>query len=424
MKIKLNKTFLENVKPSETQDLLVWDEVVPSLLVRVRSSGRKSFYAYYRLRNRKQQKLKLGDFPFMTVDEAREKCRSLNYRAFDGFDPVQEIRDLCAIEKDLAYSATVRDLKEKYFSEHVIHKKESSAKNEACYWRNHILPYLADKPVRSVTGGDISLIHNAIAKQASRTGYKTTTANRVLEILKKAFNLAEEWGWREEGTNPCRRVKKFKERKRKRFLSVAEAQRLYAVLQKYIASPDYRRRQIARYILLLLYTGARKTEMMTAKWANIRPERGVLILPDTKSGEVQELQIPEEGFSILEDIRTDQKKNRRNSEYIFDGHISGQPLKDEGLHWDEIRAEAKLENFVLHDLRHSFASFVAMTTGSLLVIQEMLRHADPKTSQRYTHFFNDPLRLAVNKTASTIKSVMQDEKVIDIETARRLQNVS
>ena len=87
MKIKLNKTFLENVKPSETQDLLVWDEVVPSLFVRVRSSGRKSFYAYYRLRNRKQQKLKLGDFPFMTVDEAREKCRSLNYRAFDGFDP-------------------------------------------------------------------------------------------------------------------------------------------------------------------------------------------------------------------------------------------------------------------------------------------------------------------------------------------------
>jgi integrase len=424
MKIKLNKTYLENVKPLETQDLLIWDEVVPSLFVRVRPLGRKSFYAYYRLRNRKQQKIKLGDFPFMTVDEAREKCRTLNYRAFDGFDPVQEIRDRCAIEEDLAYSATVRDLKEKYFAEHVIHKKESSARGEVSYWNVHILPYIADKPVRMVTGGDISLIHNSIAKQPSRTGYKTTTANRVLEILKKAFNLAEEWGWRDEGTNPCRKVKKFKERKRKRFLSVAEAQRLYAVLQKYIASPSYRRRQIARYILLLLYTGARKNELMTGKWSNIRPERGVLILPDTKSGEVQELQIPEEGFLILDDIRADQKKRRPDSEYIFDGHAHGQPLKDEGHHWDDIRKEAKLDDFVLHDLRHSFASFVAMTTGSLLVIQETLRHADPKTSKRYTHLLNDPLRLAVNKTAGTIKSVMQNEKVIDIETARRLQNVS
>ncbi|MBQ8465698.1 MAG: tyrosine-type recombinase/integrase [Alphaproteobacteria bacterium] len=424
MKLKLNKSIIEAAAPLETQDLLIWDEVLPALFVCVRPSGRKSFYAMYRLRNRKQQKIKLGDFPQMSVDEAREKCRALTNRAFDGFNPVQEIRDRCAVEADLAYSATVRDLKEKYFAEHVIHKKETSAKNEVSYWNVHILPYIGDKQVRAVTGGDISFIHNSIAKQPSRTGYKTTTANRVLEILKKAFNLAEEWDWRDEGSNPCRKVKKFKERKRKRFLSVAEVQRLDAVLQKYLASPDYRHRQIARYILLLLYTGARKNELMCAKWANIRPERGVLILPDTKSGEVQELQIPEEGFLILDDIRADQKKKRPNSEYIFDGHIHGQPLKDEGRHWDNIRAEAKLADFVLHDLRHSFASFVAMTTGSLLVIQETLRHADPKTSQRYTHFFNDPLRLAVNKTASTIKSVMKNEKVVDIETARRLQNAS
>ena len=126
MKIKFNKSALEELKPLENKDFLVWDTILPGLFVRVRPSGRKSFYAVYRLRNHKQQKIKLGDFPVITVEDAREKCRELTNSAFDGFDPVKQIKDRAAAELDPAVSGTVEDLYKKYMAEHAIHKKAST----------------------------------------------------------------------------------------------------------------------------------------------------------------------------------------------------------------------------------------------------------------------------------------------------------
>ena len=124
-------------------------------------------------------------------------------------------------------------------------------------------------------------------------------------------------------------------------------------------------------------------------------------------------------MDILADIREDQRRNNRESDYIFDGHVRGQPLKDEGKHWDNIRAEAGLKDFRMHDLRHSFASYMAMATGSELMIQQSLRHADAKTSKRYTHMFNEPLRSAVNQTAGKIIEAMRGDKIVDFETAKQ-----
>lgn len=420
MKLKLNKSVVDGTTPLKGKDLFIFDEVMPQLFVCVRPSGRKSFYAIYRLRNRKQQKVKLGDFPFMSVDEARDKCRGLINSAFDGFDPVQQIKERASASVDLALSGTVFDLYEKYMAEHAIHKKASSASNDLIYWNKHILPRIGKKPVRSVTRGDITLIHNSIGQETNAKGeLKTTTANRVLEVLKKAFNLAEDWEWRPEGSNPCRRIKKFAERKRRRYLTMQECVNLYKVLTDYLKNPSYRARQVAYLVFLLLYTGGRKNEILTAKWSYVVPERGVLALPDTKSNEPQDVQLSDEAFEVLGWVRADQEKNGRPGDYIFDGHIKGQPLKDEGDHWDKIRALAHLVDFRMHDLRHSFASFVAMVTGSPLMIKEALRHADQKTSERYTHMFNDPLRLAVNQTTAKLREIMTDGKIVSIDELRR-----
>ena len=129
--------------------------------------------------------------------------------------------------------------------------------------------------------------------------------------------------------------------------------------------------------------------------------------------EPQDIQLSSEVLEILKRVRDDQQKNGRPGEYIFDGHNIGQPLKDEGRHWDNIRAEAGLRDFCLHDLRHSFASFMAVTTGSKIMIQQSLRHADPSTSDRYTHLINDPLRVAVGQTSSKIKDVMHGNKIVN-----------
>ena len=310
MKIKFNKSALEELKPLENKDFLVWDTILPGLFVRVRPSGRKGFYAVYRLRNHKQQKIKLGDFPVITVEDAREKFRELTNSAFDGFDPVKQIKDRAAAELDPAVSGTVEDLYKKYMAEHAIHKKTSSAANDVIYWERHILPRLGQKAVRSVTRGDISAVHNAIGQEVNSKGQlKTTTANRVLEVLKKAFNLAEDWEWRPEGSNPCRKVKKFAERPRRRYLSMQECINLYQVLSDYLKDERYRARPIAHLVLLLLYTGGRRGEIITAKWSYVVPERCVLALPDTKANRPQDIQLSNEALEVLEWIRADQQKN-------------------------------------------------------------------------------------------------------------------
>lgn len=422
MKMKITKSLIEGTKAADSSDLIIWDTILSGFFAVIRPSGRRSFYAIYRLRNHKQQKVKLGDFPAMTVEAAREKYKELTGQAFDGLDPVAIIRERAMDADDLAKSATVRDLHDKYMAEHAIHKKASSVQNDVGYWKNHILPYIGDKLVRRVTRGDISYIHNTVAQKKNRKGeLMTVTANRVLEVLNKAFNLAEVWEWRPEGTNPCRQIKDFAEKKRRRYLAAEECVSLYNVLLEYLKAENYHQRQVANLVMLLLFTGARKNEMMRAKWSYIVPERGVMALPDTKSNEPQDVQLSIEVLEILKRIHDDQQKNGRPGEYIFDGHIIGQPLKDEGRHWDNIRAEAKLKDFCLHDLRHSFASFMAVTTGSKIMIQQSLRHADPSTSDRYTHLINDPLRVAVGQTTSKIQDVMHGNKIVNFEDAKRRQ---
>ena len=423
MKQKITKTLIEGAQAPGNSELKIWDTILSGFFVSVRPSGRKSFYAFYRLRNHKQQKIKLGDFPAMTVEEAREKYKELTNQVFDGVDPVAAIRERARLEEpDPARNGTVRDLYIKYMGEHAIHKKPSSALNDKGYWNNHILPYIGDKRVREVTRGDISFIHNAIGQKVNRKGeLMTVTANRVLEVLSKAFSLAEAWEWRPDGSNPCTRIEDFREKKRRRYLSADESVRLNNVLLNYIKSENYRKRQIGNLIFLLLFTGARRNEMLTAKWSYIVPERVVMALPDTKSNEPQDVRLGVEALQVLERIRTDQRERGRTGEWIFDGHIVGQPLKDEGDHWDDIRQKAGLADFHMHDLRHSFASFMAVTTGSKVMIQQALRHADPSTSDRYTHMFDDPLSLAVAQTTSKIKDVMNGCKIVNIDDARRQQ---
>lgn len=425
MKVKITKTLIEGAQTPEKSELLIWDTILPGFYVSVRPSGRKSFYAVYRLRNHKQQRMKLGDFPTITVEEAREKYKDLTTQAFNGVDPVKQIRERASAEADPAISGTVNDLYKKYMAEHAIHKKPSSAANDVIYWERHILPRLGSKAVRSVTRGDITSVHNSISQEVNSKGQlKTTTANRVLEVLKKAFNLAEDWEWRPEGSNPCRKVKKFAEKPRRRYLSMSECVSLYGVLSNYLTDERYRARQVAYLVFLLLYTGGRRGEIITAKWKYLVPERGVLALPDTKANRPQDVQLGNEALEVLSWIRADQEKNGYSGEYIFDGHVKGQPLKDEGDHWDNIRLKAGLIDFRMHDLRHSFASFMAMTTGSQVMIKEALRHSDAKTSERYTHMFNDPLRLAVNQTTAKLREVMSKGKVVSIDEARRAKLIA
>lgn len=415
MKIKLTKSYIDN-SPVAEQNYNIWDTLIPGLFVMVYTNGRKSFYCQFRLKNKKQKKAKIGDFPAVLLEDARETAKKWLAIAADGRDPIEEIKKRAAQliylpEKD----GTVAELYEKFLTDYAdIEMKEGSRRNVYSYWKNHIKPLLQDKKVRAVSSGDISTLKITVANKKNRKGEPMiVTANRVMEVVSSMFNRAEIWGWRDRHTNPVEDITHFKEKKRKRYPTPEEAQRLGNVLDEYIRRGDKGNnysRKCARLFLLLLYTGARRSEMRNAKWKWLDWNKAKIFLPDSKSNEPIEIEIPSPAMEILSEMY--QERTDPTHPYIFEGKKYHQHLADEKRIWQRIKKKAKLEDFRVHDLRHAFASFAVIETKSLPMVGGLLHHKDGNTTNRYAHLMDDPLRAAVENTAFRIGSALWGDRIV------------
>lgn len=415
MKIKLTKSYIDNL-PIEAKDYKIWDVLIPGLFIAVYSTGRKSFYCYFRLKNRQQKKAKIGDFPATLLDKARETAQKWLTIAAEGRDPIEEIKERA---EKLVYSpekdGTVAELYNKFLTDYAdIEMKESSRKNVYGYWNNHIKPLLGDKKVRMISSGDISTLKIAVANKKNRQGLPmTTTANRVLEVVSSMFNQAIIWGWRDKHTNPVEDISHFKEKKRKRYPTPEEAKKLGNVLEAYIKRGDSSKayfRKCARLFLILLYTGARRSEIRNAKWKWLDWDKAKLFLPDSKGNEPIEIEIPDPAMRILAEMY--KERTDPTHPYIFEGKKHHQHLTDEKRIWQSIKKEAKLEDFRVHDMRHAFASYAICETKSLPMVGGLLHHKDGNTTNRYAHLMDDPLRAAVEDTASRISSALWGDRMI------------
>lgn len=415
MKIKLTKSYIDS-SPVKEHDYNIWDTLIPGLFVVVYSSGRKSFYCQFRLKNKKQKKAKIGDFPAVLLEDAREKAQKWLAIAADGRDPIEEIREraarlVYAPEKD----GTLAELYDKFLSDYAnFEMKKRSRENVYGYWKNHIKPLLGEKKVRMVSSGDVSTLKITVANKKNRQGLPmTTTANRVLEVLSSMFNQAIIWGWRDKHTNPVDDIGHFREKKRKRYPAPEEAERLGNVLDEYIKRGDKGNnysRKCARLFLLLLYTGARRSEMRDAKWKWLDWEKAKMYLPDSKSNEPIEIEIPDPAMQILAEMYKERKDSTHP--YIFEGKKYHQHLADEKRIWQSIKKAAGLEDFRVHDLRHAFASYAVVETKSLPMVGGLLHHKDGNTTNRYAHLMDDPLRAAVEDTAFRISSALWKKRVV------------
>jgi integrase len=212
------------------------------------------------------------------------------------------------------------------------------------------------------------------------------------------MNLAELWGERSDGSNPCRHVEKYRENKRSRFLSANELARLGAACQRCEDDGMISRSFIA-LVRLLIFTGARLSEIQKAQWEWLDFESGVLRLPDSKTG-AKTIVLPTAALDVLRQLRS-----APGNPHIIAGE-KNRYLVNVWKHWTVLRALAGLKDVRLHDLRHSFASVGAAGGMPLNILGGLLGHTQAQTTSRYAHLATDPLKAAANRIAGTIAATM------------------
>ena len=381
---RLTKRFIDALKAAG-RDVILFDEELPGFGLRVKPNGARSFLIQYRQGGR-TRRLTLGRYGRLTPDEARKLAKQHLGAVGRGGDPSEE-------RHRSQEAPTLTQFADRYMLDHALGKKKPrSAEGDRRMLRDVILPRLGRRKVEDITRSEVVKLHQGLAA----TPY---SANRVLALLSKMFNLAERWGVRPEGTNPCRYVDKFPERRRERFLSGAELARLGEVLaaaERSGAEPP----PVIAALRLLVLTGCRKSEILTLRWEDVDLERGALHLPDSKTGP----KIVPLGAAAAEVLAGIPKV--AGNPFVF-------PVERQGSHWVNVerswrrfRRAMGLSELRLHDLRHSYASVGAAAGLGLPVIGRILGHTQASTTQRYTHFADDPLRAAADRISSEIAAAM------------------
>jgi integrase len=397
MKIRLTKKLVESTKPG-IRDTYLWDTEARGLGLKVTPAGQRIFVQAYRIHGGKRGWITYGRLAEVTLEEARSRAVEARRQIAAGIDPSRD--------RNASDEPTVDMLGDRYLVEYAgPHKKPRSCEEDARNFAKHVRPAIGRLKVADVERQDILKLHHKLRGTPS-------AANRVLALLSKMFSLAEEWGLRPESSNPCRRVRKYKEQARERFLSADELQRLGAALGEAIRKGEHPA-EIA-IIKTLLLTGARLNEIATLKWAYVDFERGSARLPDSKTG-AKTLRLGAPVLDLLAELP-------RTCDFVFPDD-RGRPLYRSRIErvWWKIRASAGLDDVRLHDCRHTFASWAAMGGASLPMLGALLGHRQAATTAKYSHLRDDPVHAVAEAVSSTLTAALagQSGEVVPLSGARR-----
>jgi integrase len=342
----------------------------------------------------------------------------------------------------------------RYRDEHLPKKADSSQKNDWAMIENEIIPTVGDRKVADVHEGDIESLHRAITERG-----RAVRANRVLAVASKMFSLAlkrkegEDAPWRNQMQgNPCKGIARNPEEGHERFFSPTELAALSDALAAYGETPAA---DCLRFVML---TGCRPGEAMNATWDQFEVEPGFWVKPSAhvKQRKVHRVPLAAAAAELLERIKAQREKTPRRAQrnFVFPGQSHGEPLKQLRSTWEAVTGAAAvalwrdakdprvgalvadLERSLsreptvvevvalarkaglklppaphdarIYDLRHTFASVGAGGGLSLQIIGRLLGHTQMRTTQRYAHLADDPLREAAAKISATIAGAGKD----------------
>ena len=397
MRVKLTKRFVDGLATPE-KELLLWDESLPGFGLRVRPTGVKSYLIQYRNCEGRSCRVTLGRHGILGPDEARRGARQRMATVLLGEDPAAQKH---ALRKEPKFP----ELAERYLRQHAeVYKKSRSVQEDRRLLETVILPKFGSERVSAITRADVTTLHYSLVTTPIQ-------ANRALALLSKMFNLAEVWELRPDGTNPCRHLRKYPEKKRERYLSTPELVRLGDVLR----AAEERGTEPAEAILairLILLTGARHNEVLTLRWQDVDAERGALTLPDSKTGR-KEIVLAAPTAQLLEAA-----SRRSGSPWVVPGRDPAKHLFSLNGPWRRLRLNAGLADVRIHDLRHTFASTAVGLGLGLPVLAGLLGQTQLATTQRYAHLDLDPRRRAAEAVAGQLDQLLRTHQGLPIEGAR------
>ena len=386
---KISLKAIAELAPGQT----IWDADVKGF--GVRCQRRAAVYVLkYRDQNGRQHFLTIGrhGLPW-TPDTARKEAR-------------RRLRVLTECQTntgDLSGpSPTLEAFSKTYLESYArLHKKPRSVAEDLRNLELHILPALGAKRLADITAADIAQFH-------SGRGTCPSNANRCLALLSHIFSIGAKWGAIPAGINPCRGIKRFRERIRERFLSAEEVVSLGRAFAEVDVSAgeskeDWRAVNILR---LLVYTGARLSEILTLQWSWIHWDEGYARLPDSKTG-TKTVPLPQPALDVLRKISDE---HGRSGKFVFPGTRSDTHFTGIQKPWQRIRLRAGLPDVRIHDLRHCFASTAVAHGESLYLVGAVLGHRTTSTTQRYAHLAMQPILDSANRTSSRLAALMQQTK--------------
>ena len=370
---KLTKTAIDRFQyqgDGKSRDVR-WDEEPHGFGLRVYASGKKAYIVSYRTRGRKRL-MTLGAHGTLTLEQARKRARKLLSQVDDGRDPLAE-------KQRKAQGETFEALTKKYIEDYAkgpqFPKKPRNKTWKADENRlaRHIPHGWKGRKVDDIARWEVERLHSQIG------ALHPYAANRLLSVLGKMFRLAKVWGFIEPtADNPVEGIERYKEHKRKRWLTPEELPGLAKAI-------DAEGNIYIRAVLwLYMLTGARKTELLGAKWEDVDWARAQLRLPETKAGEEQAVSLSAPALAILQAL-----PRQEGNPYIIPGGKKRHHLVNLDKPWRRIRTAARLEDVRLHDLRRTVGSWLTQDGVDLNRIKEALRHADISTTLTYSRLHDD-----------------------------------
>ena len=386
-KIKLTKSAVDAAQP-QAEAVELRDTLVPGFLCKITPAGRKVFMLQYRTNAGERRKPSLGLYGELTVEQARSLAQEWLAQVRRGGDPAAE-------KAEARQAPTVKELCTKFMEDYS--KKRNKLSTQAGYQaviNRNIIPLLGRKKVQDVKRPEI-------AGLMEKLSYKQTEANKVFSVLRKMFNMAEVWGYRPDGTNPCRHVPMFPAGKSTHLISDEEMGNLFRQLDK-IESEGLENYVIPLGIRLQFEFAGRRSEIIALEWNWVDLQNRRVVWPDSKTGGMSK-PMSEEAYRLLSTA-----PRQEGSRYVLPSPShAGKHLTTGEYYggWSRALKAAGATHVGTHGIRHRSATDIANSGIPVKVGMALTAHKTVVMFMRYVHTEDKPVREAAELVANRRKTI-------------------